>query len=406
VEGHVRWILLVVAIVSSEALADSWAPPSKQTYVSADKKVRFIVDPRPLESALSYYEDKVANREPAGAPVGSKLRTATATLQLRDAAGRWVTSWRKPLVNEIAPVDALVTNGGEVVTFDNWASMGYGDDVIVVYDRTGTVVRKLALSELFPEWLVAAQRHSVSSIWWRGGPRVSNDGSAVLIPIKLPTNDENSVGMSGPTLDLKIRVSDGEAVGLAEEVWKSALVKAAATAREKCRDNRTYITKWNSTIAAPAAWDEPAWHEYLREIYYRTAPMVDGDFPAALGTTVLRPPSASNFQPSLGWLKEALSENTNIPGFDVRAIGSPDYERLTEEIEKIAAPIGPNQLDGVELIVVVDASRSERVRRALARSGAKLSIVDPLQKLPQRPERIQKSDSAELPVCQLSQAVH
>jgi len=401
----VRWIGLIVALVSSGALADSWAPPSKEIYLSPGKNVRLIVDPRPLNSALSYYEDKVANREPAGAPAGSKLRTGMATLQKRDSTGKWVTRWKKPLVNEIAPVDVLVTDRGVVATFDNWASMGYGDDVIVVYDKSGTLVRKLGLADLFPQWFVAAQTHSVSSIWWRDKPRVSVDGTAALVPIKLPTNND-SIGTDGPSMDLSIRLSDGTASGLAGEQWKSELARAEAIARQKCRDDLAYVARWNSAIAAPTKWDEPAWHEYLREIYYRTAPIVDGDFPDAVGTTVLRLPSASDFGPSLGWLKEALTEKSDIPGSDVRSIGSPDYEELADQIEKISATIRPNELRGVELIIVVDQARSERVKAALAKSGAKLRIVDPRQQIPQRPERIRKADSDQLPVCQALQAAN
>jgi hypothetical protein len=211
--------------------------------------------------------------------------------------------------------------------------------------------------------------------------------------------------MDGPTLDLAIRLSDGQVVGLTEEPWKSALVRASAIARQKCSDDRSFVAEWNASIAAPTSWNEPAWHHYLDEIYYRTAPIVDGDFPAAVGTTVLRPPFASDFQPSVDWLKEALTERTAIPDLDVRAIGSPDYERLTEEIERIASRTDVNQLQGVELVVVVDASRSERVRSALARSGAKLRIVDPLQQFPQRPERIRKSDPSEIPECAVLEAV-
>lgn len=399
-----RWIVLIVAVLSSAASADSWAPPSKQTYISPDKSVRLIVVPRSLKSALSYYEDKVAGREPAGAPAGSNATTGVATLQARDPAGRWVTKWTKPIVNEIAPVEVLVANSGEFVTFDNWASMGYGGNVVVVYSSGGKPVRKFGLGDLFPDWFAAALPHSVSSIWWRGTPRISADGTEVVVPVKLPTTKEDASGLDGATLDLRIRLSDGKPLGLQEEAWHSALGQSAAAAREMCSKQLSYIAKWNSPIASPGVWDEQSWHEYLRELYYRTASMVDGDFPAAVQTTVLRPPSAPDFQPSVNWLKEALTEKTNIPDFDVRAIGSPDFERLTEEIESIAAKVRPNQLVGVELIVVVDPTRAERIKAALARSGAKIRLVDPLEKFSQRPERLQKDDLVEMPVCQAAAA--
>jgi hypothetical protein len=305
------------------------------------------------------------------------------------------------LLNEVAPVDVLVANDGRgIVTFDNWHSMGYGPNTIVVYDGQGNVVRAFGLEDVFPKWFVGAQAHSVSSIWWRGQPRISDDGSAAVVPIKLPNDEMSTIGSDGPTLDLMFRLSDGEPVGLADQPWRMAMVQAATAARQMCRDEREQITKWNSPIAAPTEWIEPAWHEYLREIVYRSGPTLTEDETPAVGTTVLRSPSALDYQPSVKWLREALTERTYIPDFDVRAIGSPDYERLTKEIEELAPKISVGRLKGVQLIVVVDDPHSARVRAALSRSGAKVRLVNPLEKFPQRPERMQKADITELPVCE------
>ena len=252
-----RTLLLFLVFFSTEAIADEWMPPTQHTYESADRRARLIVTPRQITSPLAYFEDKVAGREPAGVPADSKRMTAIAILQIRGTAGQWVTSWTKPLINEVSPVDVVVANGGgSVVTFDNWHSMGYGPDTIVVYDSRGSVVRALALEDVFPKWFVAAQPHSVSSIWWRGQPRISEDGAAVVIPIKLP-NDESSPATEGPTLDLRIRLSDGNPVGLTDPNWKAALVRAADTTTQMCREERERIAAWNSPIAAPTQWSEP-----------------------------------------------------------------------------------------------------------------------------------------------------
>jgi hypothetical protein len=303
----------------------------------------------------------------------------------------------------VAPVDVLVASAGRrIVTFDNWHAMGYGSNAIVVYDGQGNVIRKLGLEDLFPKWFVAAQPHSVSSIWWRGQPRISDDGNTAVVPIKLPS-EKQSAGMDGPTLDLLVRLSDGEAVGLTDQPWKTALAQAAATAQQMCRAERKYITRWNSPIAAPSEWIEPVWHDYLREIVYRSATTVNEEEEPIVATTVLRPPFAQDFQPSVKWLKQTLTEKSEFPNGDVRAIGSPDYERLTQEIEKIAPNISANRLKGVQLVVVIDGLHSARVRAALFRSGAKLRIVNPLDQIPQRPERMQKA-IAEPSVCLAPQA--
>lgn len=391
-------LFFALAIFSTEAVADTWIPATTVTHEAADHSARITVVPRDLDSPLAYFRDKADGREPAGGKADSTATSATAVLEIKDASGRWVTSWAKPLVNEVAPVEVLVASAGRrIVTFDNWHSMGYGPHAIVIYDEQGNVIRMLGLEDLIPKWFVAAQPHSVSSIWWRGQPRISDDGSAAIIPIKLPSEQQNA-GMDGPSLDLLVRLSDGEAMGLTDQPWRAALDQAAAIARQMCRAERTYITEWNSPIAAPSEWIEPVWHNYLREIVYRSAPNLTDDEGPIVETKVLRPPYAQDFQPSVKWLREALTEKTDFPDDDVRALGSPDYERLTQEIERVASKISAGRLKGVQLIIVIDELHSSRVRTALSRSGAKLRIVNPLEQIPQRPERMREAD-ADLPVC-------
>jgi hypothetical protein len=171
-----------------------------------------------------------------------------------------------------------------------------------------------------------------------------------------------------------------------------------------CRQESESIAAWNAPIAAPTAWNEPAWHHYLHEIYYRVFAPSDEEMSAGVATTVLRPPTEKDFGASLPWLKEALTEKSDLPDYDFRAIGSPDYEGLAQRIEEIARRVPSGRLSGVDLIVVMDSSRAAEIRAALARSGAKLHIVDPLQKLPQRVDRIQKTEAAQLPVCHVGTA--
>src|SRR5688572_21736791 len=121
----IRRATLVLLIVSSSAVwADSWAPPSRETYQSPDNTARLTVTPRDLESSLAYFEDKVEGREPAGAPTGSRATGATAKLERLNAAGRWEVTWIGPLDNDVAPVGVVVTQGGRgFATLDNWHSV-------------------------------------------------------------------------------------------------------------------------------------------------------------------------------------------------------------------------------------------------------------------------------------------
>lgn len=390
---RIAFLLLLLLVPVTAARADSWVPPSKQTYKSRDGGARLIVTPRALTSPLAYFEDKVQGREPAGAPAGSGAGTAMATLERRGPSGRWEKVWTQPLANEVAPVHVVLANGGRAfATFDNWHSMGYGPDAVVVYGGDGKVVRRLGLAELFPEWFVEALPRSVSSIHWRGQPRIFEKDGNVIVPVVQPSNDEDVPG-GGRRLDLAIRLSDGAPVGLERPEWQAALIEAAAVARERCTIQHAGIRAWNAPISAPKAWREEDWHHYLRETQYRTK---WSDEPPTADTTVLRPADAADFAPSLKWLQEALTEQARID-HDLRAIGSPDIARLTTEIERISTGIRDGQLKGVDLVVIADPAHAVRIRTALARSGASLEIIDPIRSFPQIEQRMHKD--IQLAVC-------
>ncbi len=70
------------------------------------------------------------------------------------------------LVNPVAPVDFFVTNGGFLITLDNWHNMGYGK-VLAFYSPEGKLNRAYSLSDLFTPAEIDGMSHSVSSIWWR-----------------------------------------------------------------------------------------------------------------------------------------------------------------------------------------------------------------------------------------------
>ena len=391
----IRRATLVLLIVSSSAVwADSWAPPSRETYQSPDNTARLTVTPRDLESSLAYFEDKVEGREPAGAPTGSRATGATAKLERLNAAGRWEVTWIGPLDNDVAPVGVVVTQGGRgFATLDNWHSVGYGPNVIAIYGGDGKLVRRLALTDLFPKWYIAALPHSVSSIQWRGEPRMSDDGRSLIVPVIQPDTGDS---VAEPrTIDLTIRFADGAPIGLDHPEWKSALRQAGVTARESCAIQRQNIREWNAPISAPKINKEQDWHHYLRETQFRTKWSKDPPYP---GTTVLRLPSHPEFKASVGWLEEALTEEAAYDG-DLRAIGSPDIAQLTTEIERIALRIRAGQLKGVDLIIVADAAHAERVRGVLDRSGARLTIIDPAESFPQIKQRVQEEGG--LAVCEV-----
>jgi TonB family protein len=172
-------VLLLIAFVCASARADSWALPQKKKYYSADKKYCLEVIPKQLESQLAYFKDKSEGRGDAGAAKDVKDNRAKAVFYVRDGSagvggGRNENGYLKkaefPLVNEVSPVNALVSaDGNYVVTFDNWHSVGYGDDVVVIYKSDGTLVAKFGLADLFTQTDIQSFLHSVSSIWWGSG---------------------------------------------------------------------------------------------------------------------------------------------------------------------------------------------------------------------------------------------
>ncbi len=178
---HALAIVFLLAALSSRA--DSWALPERETFESDDGRWRLTVVPKELESQLAYFSDKAEGVPNAGARTSASDNRARAELYKKEAHGTWRLTARWNLVNEVAPVSALVGNDGTVITFDNWHSAGYGDDVIVIYRATGELVRQLGLADVLQEEDIAQLRHSVSSIWWSGTHRIDHGQRQLILQI-------------------------------------------------------------------------------------------------------------------------------------------------------------------------------------------------------------------------------
>jgi TonB family protein len=176
-------LALVVFAVSFvlDVRADSWALPEKRKYYSPDRKYYFEVKPKKLESQLQYFSDKVDGKENAGAAKEVKENYAKGAFYARRADGGYERRWKIALVNEVAPVDALVSGSGQyVVTFDNWHSVGYGDNVVVIYDAQGALVKKFGLEDLLTEGDIETFTRSASSIHW-GGEHYLDESQGLLV---------------------------------------------------------------------------------------------------------------------------------------------------------------------------------------------------------------------------------
>jgi TonB family protein len=181
-------LFVVAAFVSANA--DSWLLPKKEKYFSLNKKYSLEVTPKKLETQLKYFEDKVEGKNNAGSLKGEKDNRAKGVFYARSADGRYSKKWEFPLVNEVSPVSALVSNRGDyVITFDNWHGVGYGDDVVVIYRSNGSLVKRFGLEDVLTEGDIETLPHSVSSIWW-GGEHYIDEANGHLV-LKVVSNGKS-----------------------------------------------------------------------------------------------------------------------------------------------------------------------------------------------------------------------
>jgi hypothetical protein len=80
----------------------------------------------------------------------------------------------KALPHPVAPVEALMSNDGRLITFDNWHRVGFGK-VVVIYKPDGQVLRAFDLEDLYDQEKIEKIPRSVSSRWWRCPPMSYSD---------------------------------------------------------------------------------------------------------------------------------------------------------------------------------------------------------------------------------------
>jgi len=211
-------VLVLLALSGMSCLADSWRLPAREKYCSRNRQFCFEVTPKKLESQLKFFEDKSQGKENAGSPAGLKDNFCKGSLyKVGESKTRHVL-WSKRLVNEVAPVSALVSDSGDyVVTFDNWHSVGYGPDVVVIYGPGGKLITQRGLTDFLNRDELIRLDRSVSSIWWAGDePQHYIEESAhvlvLIVVLGLKVNDEIFFhpGSKSETRKIRIVLSTGE----------------------------------------------------------------------------------------------------------------------------------------------------------------------------------------------------
>lgn len=391
IKGTLRYLMLAVLLVAGllihdAARADSWPPPTTQTTYSPNRQWRLTVTPRAIKSPLAYFEDKVAGKPNAGGMPDNLQKQAQGFLE-HDAHGQWTTVWNQPLVNEVSPVTVLVSDQGWVATFDNWHSMGYGDNVVVLYGEDGRKTRQLALDDFLSKTYVHGLPHSVSSIEWGQGHHFSSDGKRLILHVVVPPDPtlDPSSEEKPDYVDIAVETATGRVIPPTGPAWGRAQHAAAFADASLRTEEAAADAAFKGPLHAPETDRVAAWHGYLIEAFFRTDPDWKDGYPQ---TEVLSRESDPYYSRSLRFLRDALSAPTDTEG--ALMLGSPDQANLIRMIDVITRKLPPHRLTRMRIYVTVTPALREAVTRAIARTGAQFIALDTKLAIEQRPERLQR----------------
>jgi hypothetical protein len=376
---------VLMALLAASALADSWAPPSVQQYASTDGKWRLTVYPRPLTNQLNYFKDKVDGNRNAGGVPGESQKSPIGHMEHR-VDGHWVTAWKEPLVNDVAPVEVLVSNEGQVATLDNWHGMGWGDDAIVIYAASGTMIRKIGLGDFLPTYYVDALPRSVSSIHWRGDARVDETNRQLVVPVVVPTLDAgDAFNGKARHIEARFRFSDGSLVPMDGKPWGAAVAAAIEVNARHEQERAEQRARFISPLTAPRDGNVTSWHQYLLEAFYRLDPDWKEGYP---DTDVVPLPSDPHFKLLAGYVGDSLTDDINDDGAIM--IASPSQDVLVATLVKQAKRVKPGFLAKARVYIATDNAHMPAVRSALLPTGAKIIQLDIATAIPQREERLEE----------------
>jgi len=157
-----RWLFTTAALLGlafnpAASSADDWPAPKREEVFSKNG-LRFV---------------RIVPGESVGDTFGfagaSKGRYARAEFYLRQPNRSFKLTADIELVNPVAPVSAMLSDSGALITFDNWHNAGYGK-VVAIYSPTGKPLAANELEDLYPDDSLATLPMSSSSRWWRCRP--------------------------------------------------------------------------------------------------------------------------------------------------------------------------------------------------------------------------------------------
>lgn len=373
--------VIVAAFTPNTACADSWAMPETEITLSENGQFRFTVEPAPIGSQIEYFgEEALAARD------GTEVERPSAfgLLERRNADGGWEPVWGTALVNAVAPVTAKVSDDGRfVITFDNWHSVGLGENVIVIYGEDGKLVRSMALTDLVPQEYMDALSRSISSVWWKRGDSFSADDTVLEVDVLIPGADRDAD--PAPAVTFQITLEDGKVTLPPEDKWQAAQCAADDVNEQRERAEQERLAYLREPLRAPRGCDMGDWHTYLNEAHMRLTP--EPLYASHTSTTILFPANHPRHAESVGWLRDRLDDEWGYPRYE--AFASPcDPAALVAAVGRIAAGTEPGAWPDATFYVAAPGDTFEKIRRLLAPTGATLVWLDPEASIPQKPERI------------------
>jgi len=377
----VRILLGFASLQAFPAVADSWMPPTRATYLSASKDVRFTVTPRELRDQLGYFSDKVDGKEPAGQRPGGEPR-ARGKLE-RQTGPIWTTIWEGPLANDVSPVSALIADDGAyVVTFDNWHSTGWGENVVVIYRADGSIVRSMKLADVVPEEYIRALPRSVSSLWWSGEHELRTDQKQLVLKVVIP-NRSGSIGSPRGYLDVPIDLASGRVAPLSGQAWDNAMAAAAPLIAQSKAEEAAWRAEMIAPLVAPVSADETEWQRYIYQAASRLVAPRKGGMGFDLGW-ILPAVSDPNFAREAKNIREVFTEWDEESDLSFASPAAP--AELARLLGAGARAGKPDRLRGYRLFIALPAALSAEIEADLKRTGATIILIDPASSIPHRPE--------------------
>lgn len=206
--------LIPALLLPATLFADSWAPPTVRIFSSENGKHLFYAAPMAMKSFPELPEDKEANdkeRKALGLTEESwgSLFTKEEEKYIGFSNNSFRPVWQQKLVNEIAPMSAFVSDDGKyVVTTDDYGRLGDGENVVVIYDSEGKLIKRFSLSAFLTAEEIKHAPQSVSSIDWSGNHKIDTKEQLLLLQVW----QSGGIFEQKPSVfkTVKIRLSDGE----------------------------------------------------------------------------------------------------------------------------------------------------------------------------------------------------